>query len=368
MVGIPLRLLGSPAGRRRLVQVAVALGTEELRRRFLHPDALERLEQGTRLRNLVTKEAVGVIVALGIPDLVAAGTGTVAALADKTGADPDALGRVLRHLVANGILVEREPGVVALSDAGELLRSDHPDGQATFFQRDAVVARFEQALSGMLHSVMTGQSAYASVHGEDLWEQVARDPLMAASFDVEMVRHARSIGPVLAERYDWSEIATVIDVGGGTGALLRELLVRHQRMRGTVLEYADAAARARRAIDGAALGDRMGVVEASFLEAVPHGADAYLLSWILHDWNDDSAVTILERCREAAARSGRVLVIEQPLDVSHNTDLDLRMLVYFGGRERTKAEYEALSRRAGLSRRSWTELSDGFSVMDARPA
>ena len=197
---------------------------------------------------------------------------------------------------------------------------------------------------------------------------MGKEPLLAASFDADMNTHAREVGPVLAERYDWTGVARVADVGGGSGELLRSVLGHHPAMTGTVIEFTDVARRAGKAMDDAGFADRCDVVEADFLEHVPPVADAYMLSWILHDWNDEQAVTILRHCRIAAGAHGRVLVIEQPYDLEPESDQDLRMLVYVGGRERTQQEYQRLADASGLRVESWTPLGSGFSVMDCRPA
>lgn len=360
-----IRALGGwRAGGRRLAEAEAGLLRDLLRPKA----ASARLDEVTALHNLVTKEAVSSIVALRIPDLVATGTTHLAALAAATGADPDALRRVCTHLVARGILREDAPGVVALSDVGELLRSDHPERRALCFAPGSAVAKLERALSGMWHSLEHGTPAYATVHGRTFWEDAAEDPLLAESFDAEMARHARSVGSALAKGYDWAPIRHVVDVGGGTGEVLRCLLRRNVHLRGTIVEYAAAAVRARRGLEREGLAGRIEVVEASFFEGLPAGADAYLVSWILHDWDDDDAVTILDCCRAAVPEGGRVLVIEQPFDVTRNSDLDLRMLVFFGGRERTRQEYEALAAKAGLRVASWRPLRDGMWLMDARGA
>ena len=135
-----------------------------------------------------------------------------------------------------------------------------------------------------------------------------------------------------------------------------------------IIEYADAVARATTAVATAGGDGRCEVVDGDFFEHIPSVADAYVLSWILHDWDDDHAQSILRRCRDAAAGGGRVLVVEKPYDDAFDTDLDLRMLVYFGTRERMRAEYEELATHSGLRVGSWTPLASGFSVMDCRPA
>jgi len=329
---------------------------------------MEQLDEVTNVRNLVTRQAVRVVASLGIPDLIAAGVTDLDDLAGRVGANRDALFRLSRHLVNRGVFTSPTSSTLGLTAVGELLRSNEPNGQHLHFQITAKASRFEAALAGMMHSVLTGEPGYASVHGMELWQQVGKEPLLAASFDADMNIHAREVGPVLAEHYDWAGVARIADVGGGSGELLRGVLGHHPAMTGAVIEYTDVARRAGKAMDDAGFAHRCDVVEADFLERVPAVADAYLLSWILHDWNDEQAVTILRHCRVAAGSQGRVLVIEQPYDLEPDSDQDLRMLVLLGGRERTQREYEMLADASGLRVESWTPLVSGFSVMDCRPA
>jgi hypothetical protein len=189
------------------------------------------------------------------------------------------------------------------------------------------------------------------------------------SFDAQMTSHAREIGPALVENYDWHDVSRIADVGGGSGELLRIVLDSYGDKTGTIIEFADAVQRAKNAMNDAVCAERCEVAEANFLDHVPSVADAYLLSWILHDWNDEHAMTILRHCREAAGSHGRVLVIEKPYDLAlGSAQEDLRMLVFVGGRERTRREYETLATGSGLRVESWTPLVSGFAAMDCRPA
>jgi len=365
--GVQTRLR-SPAGRRQLADTLFVRLSQAVRARLLASAPEERLDEITNVDNLVTRQAVRVVASLGVPDLIAAGVKDVDELVARVGADRDAFVRLSRHLVKSGIFTAPTSSTLGLTAVGQLLRSDDPSGRHLYFQITGKASRFEAALGGMMHSVLTGEPAYASVHGEELWQQMGKEPLLAASFDADMNFHAREVGPGLAEQYDWAGISRVADVGGGSGELLRSVLGHHPAMTGTVIEYTDVGGRAGKAMDDAGFAHRSEVVEADFLESVPHVADAYLLSWILHDWNDEQAVTILRNCRDAAGQQGRVLVIEQPYDLEPESDQDLRMLVYVGGRERTRKEYENLASASGLRVASWTTLVSGFSVMDCRPA
>ena len=330
---------------------------------------LSQLELVTSNENWVTTQAVRVVATLDIPDLIAAGVTELDDLATRVRVDRDALSRLSRHLVGRGVFVQTTPSSVGLTPLGELLRSGNPSRRHQYFQLTGITPRFESALAQMMYSIRTGEAAYPHVHGEGLWEQLAKDPVLMTSFDVQMTSHAREIGPALVENYDWHDVSRIADVGGGSGELLRIVLDSCRDKTGTILEFADAVQRAKDAMNDAVCAKRCEVVEANFLDQVPSVADAYLLSWILHDWDDEHAMTILRHCGQAAGTHGRVLVIEKPYDLAlGSAQEDLRMLVFVGARERTRREYETLATRSGLRVESWTPLVSGFAVMDCRPA
>ena len=166
---------------------------------------MEQLEDVTNVRNLVTRQAVRVVASLGVPDLIAAGITDLDALAVRVGADSDAFRRLSRHLVNRGVFTAPTPSTLGLTAAGELLRSGEKNGRHLYFQAAGVAPRFEAALAGMMHSVLTGEPAYAHVHGEELWQQMGKEPVLAASFDADMNIHAREVGPGTrsAVQLDW---------------------------------------------------------------------------------------------------------------------------------------------------------------------
>jgi hypothetical protein len=252
---------------------------------------------------------------------------------------------------------------------GALLVKGHPSLFSEIFQMNSVGRRFDAAIEELLHSTITGEPAYAKANGKSFWNQLAVDAQLAQTFDIDMQEHVGSIGLNLAHTYNWSEISHVIDLGGGTGALLSHLLLEHRHLRGTLVEYADAATRAREILANSVVGSRLTVSEGSFFDPLPEGADVYVLSWILHDWPDQEAIQILKRCREAAGESGQVFIIERPLDPNNlrtSTEDDLRMLVFVGGRERSLEEYSKLLASADLQMENTLRLRGRFQLMTAR--
>jgi hypothetical protein len=326
----------------------------------------QQLDALTAVPNLFTLQTIRVAVTLGLPDLIDGGIGNPADLAAATGTHPDALARLIRHLHNRGVFTEPSPGLVDLSEIGRLLLTSDPEQQAAYFRLDAASVLFDAVVREMMYSIRTGLPAWSRVHREPFWEYVARSSTVATSFDQDMFRRAQVLGPELVAGYDWEGVSVLVDVGGGNGTLIAQLLTSRKSMHGTIVEAAAAIERIQSTLREAGLLERCDIVAGSFFEALPAGGDVYLLSWVLHDWGDDDAVRILTRCREAAGPSGRVLVVEQPLDVVPATELDLRMLLYFGGRERTRAEYERLARLSGFTWLSWTSLPSDSWILDCR--
>jgi hypothetical protein len=300
--------------------------------------------------------AVRIAATLRLPDLVAGGATTTAALAERTGSDPGALRRLLRHLVAIHVLVQRGEHF-ALTPLSEAMREGQGENRGPLtLDVHSAVGRIQLAAVGLLDCLRTGVPAYQLVHGRGFWDDLAADPARGAGFDAFMGARDQS---AFAAAYDWGTVRHVVDVGGGTGARLIALLRAHPSLRGTLVELPGPAERAVSRFAEAALSERVVVVARSFFEPLPTGADIYVLSGILHDWPDSEATAILRRCGEATGPSGRVLVVEQVLDdaddMAEMTAFDLFMLIACSGRERTLDEFRALGGTAGLSLRSVLE-------------
>jgi SAM-dependent methyltransferase len=194
--------------------------------------------------------------------------------------------------------------------------------------------------------VATGEAVFPREFGLSHWEYLAKNPAALETFTRAMAGSA-AVRFAALDRVDWKGARHVVDVGGGNGTLLAAILSAHAGVRGTLVELAGPAAAAAKTL--AEFGDRIEIVAGSFFEPLPAGADAYVLSGILLDWDDAQALAILRRCAEAAAPSGRVLVIEEGiLGGGGHTEMNLRMLAFNGGRERTLADFEPLAAAAGL--------------------
>lgn len=296
--------------------------------------------------------AIRVAATLRIADHIAAGTKTAKSLAAAVDADADALGRVMDRLVAAGVLTHTGGGdTYGLTTLGEGLRDDTPGSARQWLDIEGALGHAELCFVELLHTVRTGEPAYPRQFGRGFWEDLSGDPARGASFDAFMGARIAADAPAVVKAYPWAALGHVVDVGGGDGTLLIAILGSHPDLRGTVVELAGPAGRADRAIAEAGRDDRADTYVGSFLDPLPSGAGAYLLSGVLHDWDDESAVAILRRCAEATAGTGAVLVLDHfgdPESGGPDTEGALRMLCYVRGRERGLTELVDLADAAGL--------------------
>ncbi|KOT94425.1 methyltransferase [Streptomyces sp. NRRL F-5755] len=302
------------------------------------------------IADLVTPMAVRVAATLRVADHLADGVRTARELAEVTGADAGVLERVLRHLVTVEVFSRDAQGRYGLLPRGEELRDGHPSGVRRRLDAETALGRGDLAFVALLHSVRTGEAAYPRHYGRSFWEDLRAAPKRTAGYDAEMGVDVAAWAEAVVPAFDWGTLGRIVDVGGGNGTLLAALLSAYPGMRGTVFDQPETVRAARATLAAAGLADRGDAVAGDFFGALPSGADGYVLSAILHDWDDDAAHTILRRCAEAAGAHGRVLVVERvgADGESVHTGMDLRMLVYFGARERGVAELTELAAGAGL--------------------
>jgi hypothetical protein len=326
------------------------------------------------LRGLVNgfqvSQAISVAAVLGIADLLADGARTSADLAAATDAHPGALYRLLRALASAGLLVEGDGRLFELTAIGEGLRSDAPEPVGSWA---AHVGQpyYWQAWGNLLHTVRTGDSGFRAAHGMDAWEYRTEHPREGAIFDRAMTDLARTAIRAVLEVHDFARYGTVVDVGGGHGALLASVLARHPGMRGVLFDQPQVVAGAGPVLEAAGVADRCRVTGGSFFDSVPGGGDAYVLKSILHDWDDAAATTVLRQCRRAVPEGGSLVVIERDLGRANEAPeaklSDLNMLVVLGGRERTIEEYGALFDAAGFRLVDAVPTAAGLSVIEGAP-
>jgi hypothetical protein len=319
------------------------------------------------LIDLATPFAVRTAITLRIPELVAEGVTDLGPLAEAAGAHRESLGRLLRHLVSVGLFAETGPESYGLTDLSRQLLSEDGTWFRGWLNLESPGTRMDLAFTGMLHSIRTGESAYGAVHGVAFWSDYQRNDELRRFFGGVMAAYAWQTGPVLATEFDWTSVHTVIDVGGGIGALLADVAAAHPHLRGEVLDLPPVAAEARETLSAAGLTDRAEFVPGSFFDPLPERRDVYVVSRVLTDWNDEDATRILRRCAEAAGGHGRVLIVEVLAGEDHakrTTSFDLQSLVLLGGQERSMAETEKLAVDAGLAVRTSRSWPGGLMVIE----
>ena len=317
-----------------------------------------------------TSQAIYVTTKLGIPDLLANRPQTSEALAAATDTHAPSLYRLLRAVASLGILEEDETRQFTLTPMGRLLRSD-VSGSMRAWTILLGEPWFRGAWDNLLHSVRTGNPAFEAVHGAEFWAYVERDPDANALFNAAMSSVAPIKAKATVEAYDFSAFRVVVDVGGGHGTLLAAILASHPKVRGILFDLPHVVEGAGTGLRAAGVADRCEIVGGSFLETVPAGGDAYVLQSVIHDWDDESSVRILQSCRRSMGRGAKLLLVELVVPTGnedHPSKLsDLNMLVMYQGRERTAEEFRGLLATAGFTLSRILPTSSQWSVVEAVP-
>lgn len=302
--------------------------------------------------------SIGALARAGVADALAEGPATAGELAARLGAHEGALARLLEATLDIGLFGLGEDGRYRLTPLGDLLRTDVPGS----LRRYAIVSTEQwrwYAYAHLAHTLQSGEPGFVAAHGCHFWDYLSSHPDAAASFEQSMARIGAARDQAVVASVDFSRFRCVVDVGGGRGGLLCTLLDAHPHLRGILFDLPSVITGTRGLLDQAAYSERCDAVAGDFREAVPPGGDCYLLCWILHDWDDLTAQSILRRCRDAMAKRSILLVVEmvvpepeqagaEPLRRLVN-QTDLEMLAVVGGRERSAAEFEELLTGAGFS-------------------
>jgi O-methyltransferase domain len=285
------------------------------------------------LRGATMTKALGIVVDLRLPEALADGPRSVDELARDAGVDADALYRLLRALASDGVFEEQAPGTFALNAGSKPLLEP---GWSAFAHLFGDV--FYKAIGDLDIATRTGAVTFPDTFGTGFWPWLAEHPEQRAIFDRAM-GGGKQVNADRLAALEWADGDVVVDVGGGNGSLLVELLRRRPGLHGVILDLPETVR------DEAALGPDIEFVAGSFFEAVPTG-DAYVLSGIIHDWNDEAATAILRTIRAAAPPHARLLITETVIEPGNEPEgakwLDLLMHVLAGGRERTEREWRAL--------------------------
>ncbi len=333
----------------------------KLRRRLL-PAPFAALELGTMSW---VSLAVAAFCELGLPDALADGAYTPDELADKGFGEQARLFRLLRALAGYGVVRYAGKGRFTLGYAGLGLVGDNSMGAMI---RYANAPWHLQAYTQLAQAVRTQRSGFELSQGKSMFEYLTSDQSAGVTFDAAMQSLTSLYAPALAQAYDFSRFARIVDIGGGSGSVLATILGRFRRVRGTLFELPAVAQRARER----GMSERIDVVEGDIRVDVPPPADAYILSHVLHDWDDDSCVRMLQNVRRALGAAARVLVFEivaPPPNNSWSQDriTDLEMLAMLSGRERTREDFAALFARAGLWLRRIVPTSAPESILEGVP-
>jgi hypothetical protein len=314
-------------------------------------------------------KAIYVAAKLGIADLVAEGPLGVDELAARTETQAPALSRVLRALASIGVFSEVDHGRFALTPLAGLLLSGTPGSMRAL----AIMYAEEQyrAWDDVLHSVRTGQPAFERAFGTRYFEYFTTHPEASQVFNEAMVGWTTQISDAVVASYDFSACDTVVDVGGGHGALLAAILQRNPGVRGILFDLPPVVESAGPFLEAAGMRDRCERVGGDFFAAIPPDADAYVLAQILHDWDDERSAAILRQVRKAMPDHGKLLIVELVLPEGNEPFvgkwLDLHMMVLLGGQERTVVQYGALLREAGFELSRVIPTSAEESIVEARP-
>jgi len=314
--------------------------------------------------------AVSCLAQLGIPDLIEAGPKSAEDMAKEIGTDPQALYRLMRATACVGVLSEGPDGKFSQTATSAVLRSDASPSLRAFaimYGRDW----HARGLSNMEHCVRTGKQAMEKVYGSHIFEYLKQNPEEGKIFNDAMTQISMIDSPAVADAYNFDGIHSIVDIAGGHGLLLATILKRNPQMKGTLYELPHV-------LEGAKNGplkpvmDRCALASGDMFSSVPAGADAYIMKHIIHDWPDDRCIQILKACRKNVNSGGRLLVVDNVIhpgnDFSPGKFLDLQMLIFPSGCERTEKQFRDLFAASGwrLSRIIPTAAAD--SIVEGLPA
>ncbi|MEL6776941.1 MAG: methyltransferase [Cyanobacteria bacterium J06597_16] len=330
-----------------------------------HQSALIKMASATWV-----SKTVYVAAKLGIADLLSEGPKSSTELAAATQTDAPSLFRLLRALASLGIFTETEPSCFALAPTGHFLRSDIPDslrGMAILHGEDDY-----KAWDCLLNSVKTGESAFKKLYDMPVFEYMKQNAASAKTFDAAMTSYSSTAIPAILSGYDFSNTTVLLDVGGGVGSLLVAILQANPHLKGILCELPPVIEKAEAFVANSKMAERTQLVAGDFFKSVPSGADTCLLKHIIHNWDDDEAIAILEKCRQALTTDGKLLLVEHiitPGDTPCFGKLfDVSMLLWCeGGKERTELEYNDLLRRAGFELTQVIPTQTPLSMIEAVP-
>lgn len=321
---------------------------------------------------LLLARVLAIVTDLGIADLLGDGPKSAESLAEATGSHCDSLSRMLRMLAGHGIFARNEEGLIELTPRAELLQADHPDSL-----RDMLLLAWQDlqwnTIYALPEAVMTGENAFEHAHGKSFFDYLAEHRELNAIFDRRMRVISQADNKAVAESYAFDDFATILDVGGGLGGLLGEIVRRHSSCLTALYEQPQVFSGAP-AEGGDEPAQRIARIAGNFFECIPAGFDLYVLKRIIHDWDDERAIVILRNCRSVMQTDSRLLVIDAVMKPGNepdpNKDLDISIMALTPGRERTEDEFSALLTAADLRLTRVIPASEPstLSLIEAAPA
>jgi O-methyltransferase domain len=329
------------------------------------PIRISLLSQGT-----IIATSLALAAELGIADHLADGPRRSEELAQATSTHPRSLYRLLRLLCSIGVFTEIQPDSFAQTPLSECLRTGVPGSMRSWLRMIGLKTRYHTHAEA-IYSIKTGEPAFKRVTGMEFFDYLAAHPDEGEIFNQAMNDMGQVVAAAVAQSYDFSGIGRIIDVGGGLGTLIAAILQKYPEMTGILFDSPHVAERARESIASACLAHRCEVAGGDFFKSVPAGCDAYLLRWIIHNWDYERAITILSNCRQAMGERSRLLLLESVIPTGNEFHqgkfLDYIMLTTHYGQERTEEEYDSLLREADLRLNRVVPTGSHLSIIEAVP-
>lgn len=297
-----------------------------------------------------------VIAELKIADQLIAGPKTAAQIAHNLNLNGEALFRLLRMLAAHGVFKFVSDTTFALNEISELLTSNNPNSLRGFLLHEDP-ARW-QAYGALDYTIKTGKPAFNHLFGEGYFDYIARDKIRSEQFDEGMANLSESENLAIASKLDFSRYTHIIDIGGGVGGLITSILNQYPLCRATLYELPHLVPLAKNYLQQNSLVNRTKIVAGSFLDTVIPGGDLYILKRIMHDWNDETCLKILKNCHRAMQYNNQLnnsqlmifdCIVPAGKDYDISKDIDVIMMTIFGGKERTKQDFEIILNQAGFT-------------------
>ena len=321
--------------------------------------------------NFWLSRAVYVAAKLGLADLLKEAPQTDEELALATQTHAPSLYRVLRALAGAGILIEDEQHRFTLTAVGAVLRTD-VEGSLRAWITVQLGDEHYRAWGDSLYSVQTGEIAFDHIFGMGAWKYRAQNPAHAKVFDEAMANLTGIYNGAVLSSYSFSQFRRIVDIGGGDGGLLVAILQRNPDVKGVLVDVPHVAENAKKRIEGAKLGDRCQIVAGDAFISVPDNGDAYILSRVIHDWDDSRSLDLLRNCHRAMATDGKVILIEGVIPSGNESHIikyfDLNMMTLNGGRERTAEDFNALLKAAGFNVLRIIPTATAMSIVEAKRA